>query len=98
MRQNQFDRALRKSRAQTERKVRGSEHLADHRGDQPREAAAAVLGRERHGPPTRGDELGVGIDEAVRRRDNSVRAPAAVLFVADAVERPDYLRDESGRL
>ena len=53
---------------------------------------------ERHGRPAGVDVAAVGLVEARRRRDRAVVVAAAVLDVADPVERRELLGVEAARL
>ena len=96
--QEHVDRALGEQRAQRERHVGGGDHLLHGHADEPREAAPAVLGRERHRRPPGLDVAAVGLGEPLGRGDRAVVVAPAVLHVADPVERGELLGEEAAGL
>ena len=82
-----LDRTLGQQRAQRQRHVGAREHLLHGDGGDPREAAAAELGIERHCAVAGAHVLLVGELEALGRRDGEIRVPHAPDAIAVAVRR-----------
>ena len=93
-----LDGALGQQRAQREPHAGGGHHLLHHDHDQPREPAAAELGRERHRPPAGLDVLPVRFAEPGRGRDLAIAVKGAARSVADPVERAHYVGHEPAAL
>ena len=82
-----LDRTLGQQRAQRQRHVGAREHLLHRDRRDPREAAPAELGIERHRAVAGAHVLLVGELEALGGRDGEVRVPDAPDAVAVAVRR-----------
>ncbi len=93
-----LDGALGQQRAQREPHAGGGHHLLHHDGDQPREPAAAELGRERHRSPAGLDVLPVRLAEPGRGRDLAIAVKGAARGVADPVERAHHVGHEPAAL
>ncbi len=93
-----LDRTLGQQRAQRQRHVGAREHLLHGDRRDPREAASAELGIERHRAVAGAHVLLVGELEALGRRDGEVRVPDAPDAVAVAVRRGDDVGHEPADL
>ena len=97
MREQGLDRAIGQHRTQAKGHVRGLDHFQHRHAQRARQAHAADLGRELQPLPAALDELGIGVLETRRRRDDAILQGAA-FHIARAIERRQNPAGQLGRL